>query len=65
MRATTLIYGGHLKGGGNNFDVVTRFDLAAIKCGDILAGTIAQDISYRDEVFEIFANIAGSPEYDP
>jgi hypothetical protein len=54
-----------LKGGANNFGVVTRFDLAAFPQGQILAGTIAQDISYRDDVFKAFADIAGAPEYDP
>jgi hypothetical protein len=54
-----------LKGGSNNFGVVTRFDLAAFPQGQILAGNIAQDISYRDEVFKAFANIADAPEYDP
>jgi hypothetical protein len=54
-----------LKGGGNNLGVVTRFDLAAFPQGQILAGDIAQDISYRDEVFKAFADIANAPEYDP
>jgi hypothetical protein len=54
-----------LKGGGNNFGIVTKFDLAAFPQGQILGGNIAQDISYRDEVFKAFANIAGSPHYDP
>ena len=54
-----------MKGGANNFGVVTRFDLAAFPQGQILAGNIAQNISYRNEVFEAFVNISDAPEYDP
>jgi hypothetical protein len=54
-----------LKGGANNFGVVTRFDLATFPQGQILGGNVAQDISYRDDVFEAFADIAGAPMYDP
>jgi hypothetical protein len=54
-----------LKGGGNNFGIVTRFDLAVFPQGLVLGGNIAQDISYRGEVFKAFANIANAPEYDP
>ncbi|MCJ1317048.1 hypothetical protein MMC15_002369 [Xylographa vitiligo] len=53
-----------LKGGWNNFGIVTRFDLTTFPQGDILGGNIAQDISYRNEVFKAFADIAGAPEYD-
>ncbi|MCJ1286454.1 hypothetical protein MMC26_005799 [Xylographa opegraphella] len=53
-----------LKGGWNNFGIVTRFDLTAFSQGDILGGNIVQDISHRDEVFKAFANIAGAPKYD-
>ncbi|KAH6704289.1 FAD binding domain protein [Leptodontidium sp. MPI-SDFR-AT-0119] len=54
-----------LKGGGNNFGIVTRFNLATFPQGQILGGNIAQDISRRDEVFRAFANIADAPGYDP
>ncbi|MCJ1405484.1 hypothetical protein MMC11_008712 [Xylographa trunciseda] len=53
-----------LKGGWNNFGILTRFDMAAFPQGDILGGNIVQDISYRNEVFKAFANIAGAPKYD-
>ncbi|MCJ1476431.1 hypothetical protein MMC13_005097 [Lambiella insularis] len=57
-----------LKGGWNNFGFVTRFDLTAFQqgdIGDILADNIVQDISYRNEVFRAFADIAGAAECDP
>ena len=54
-----------MKGGANNFGIVTRFDLAAFPQGQILGGNIAQDILYRDEVFKAFTDIAAAPEYDP
>lgn len=54
-----------LKGGGNNFGIVTRFDLAAFPQGEILEGAITSPFSERDAVFEAFANLADSPHYDP
>lgn len=43
---------------------MTRFDLAAFPQGQILAGGIAHNLTYRDEVFEAFAEIANAPHYD-
>ena len=54
-----------MKGGTNNFGVVTRFDLRSFPQGKILGGNVAQAISYRDSVFKAFADIADAPEYDP
>ncbi|KUJ13466.1 FAD-binding domain-containing protein [Mollisia scopiformis] len=54
-----------LKGGMNNFGVVTRFDLRPFSQGEILAGNIANPISERDAVFKAFSDIAGAKEYDP
>jgi FAD/FMN-containing dehydrogenase len=54
-----------LKGGANNFGVVTRFDLAAFPQGEILAGAISTTIENVDAVFEAFAEIAGAENYDP
>ena len=54
-----------LKGGMNNFGVVTRFDLRTFPQGEILAGAIANPIAERDAVFQAFANIAGAANYDP
>ncbi|OCL04578.1 FAD binding domain protein [Glonium stellatum] len=53
-----------LKGGGNNFGIVTRIDFAAFPQGQILGGNVVNDISYRGAVFEAFAEIATAPEYD-
>lgn len=54
-----------LKGGANNFGVVTRFDLAAFPQGEILQGPISSPFSEREAVFKAFANLAGSLNYDP
>lgn len=53
-----------LKGGTNNFGVVTRFDFNTVDISKILAGSIVNDISERDAVFKAFANIAGAEHYD-
>lgn len=54
-----------LKGGMNNFGIITRFDLRTFAQGALLAGNIANSISDRDAVFRAFSNIAGAKEYDP
>lgn len=53
-----------LKGGGNNFGLVTRIDLATISYTQILGGGLANNISDRNAVFQAFTNIAGSADYD-
>jgi len=53
-----------LKGGANNFGVVTRIDFSTIPTGQILGGSLAQNISDRSRIFTAFANIAGSDHYD-
>ncbi len=53
-----------LKGGANNFGVVTCIDFAPFSQGQILDGNLVQDISERDAVFEAFTNIAGANHYD-
>ena len=54
-----------LKGGANNFGVVTRIDFTTFPQGQISDGNFVQTISNREAVFKAFANIAGAPEYDP
>ncbi|KIM95870.1 hypothetical protein OIDMADRAFT_106059 [Oidiodendron maius Zn] len=54
-----------LKGGMNNFGIITRFDLTTFAQGALLAGNIVNSISDRDAVFRAFSNIAGAKEYDP
>ena len=53
-----------LKGGTNNFGLVTRIDLATVHISKILGGSIVNDISERNAVFKAFANIAGAKHYD-
>ncbi|RFU26415.1 hypothetical protein B7463_g9924, partial [Scytalidium lignicola] len=53
-----------LKGGSNNFGVITRFDLAAFPQGPIIGGSISHSITEREAVFQAFTEIADSSHYD-
>lgn len=53
-----------LKGGLTNFGIVTRYDFSTINYDGILGGTVGNDISQRDAVFDAFTNIAAAPDYD-
>ncbi|KAH8816535.1 FAD binding domain protein [Xylogone sp. PMI_703] len=53
-----------LKGGSNNFGVVTRFDLATFPQGPIVAGSLSHPITEREAVFKAFTEIADAPDYD-
>lgn len=55
-----------LKGGSNNFGIVTAFELEAIKQGDFWGGFIGFADDTFDAQFEAFESLtAGSPSYDP
>lgn len=54
-----------LKGGSNNFGVVTRFDMKAFQQGKFWGGFIGQDISTREQQFQYFETFAMSKNYDP
>lgn len=53
-----------LKGGLNNFGVVTRIDFRTLPINEILGGNVVNDVEYRGEVFNAFAAIANAKEYD-
>ncbi|KAJ7051175.1 FAD binding domain protein [Mycena amicta] len=53
-----------LKGGGNNLGIVTSADLRSFAQGEILAGSLAHNISDRDAVFAAVARMASAKDYD-
>ncbi|QIW95277.1 hypothetical protein AMS68_000795 [Peltaster fructicola] len=55
-----------LKGGGNNFGVVTRSDFQTVDIGQIMAAAITHPSSSdsRKAVWQAFANLANAPTYD-
>ncbi|KFX86128.1 hypothetical protein V490_09212, partial [Pseudogymnoascus sp. VKM F-3557] len=53
-----------LKGGGNNFGIVTRFDLSTFPQGGIASSLVINDISQRGTVFKSFTNIASAAKFD-
>lgn len=55
-----------LKGGSNNFGIVTAFELEAIEQGDFWGGFIGYTVDTFDAQFAAFeALTAGTPDYDP
>lgn len=54
-----------LKGGSNNFGVVTRFDMKLFTQGKFWGGFIGQDISTRQQQYDYFVTFASSKTYDP
>ncbi|KAI6774904.1 hypothetical protein HG530_001662 [Fusarium avenaceum] len=54
-----------LKARGNNFGIVTRFDLQTFQQGKISTITITYNVSQRAKLFEAFTNLLDSSTYDP
>lgn len=53
-----------LKGGANNFGVVTRFDLSTFPQGDLSVSSFVNSISQRKPVFQAFTDIVTAPNFD-
>ena len=53
-----------LKGGSNNFGVVTRFDLEAFPQGDFWGRSILYDDSTSPQLFQAFANLNKATGFD-
>lgn len=54
-----------LKGGSNNFGIVTRIDARLYDQAPFWGGTLAQPITNKEAVFEFFSNFTDSKNYDP
>ncbi|KAH7417948.1 hypothetical protein BKA64DRAFT_183691 [Cadophora sp. MPI-SDFR-AT-0126] len=53
-----------LKGGSNNFGIVTRFDLVTFSCGKFWGGAVVHPISAKNESLAAFAKFTGQENYD-
>lgn len=53
-----------LKGGSNNFGVVTRFDLKTFKQGPYWGGAVIYPIETRHQNFAAFEKLNGAQPYD-
>ncbi len=54
-----------LRGGSNNFGIVTAFTMRSFDQGKFWGGFIGIDISTIEQQFKAFSSILGSPTYDP
>ncbi|MCJ1472932.1 hypothetical protein MMC13_001581 [Lambiella insularis] len=54
-----------LKGGSNNFGLVTRFDFKTFEQSEIWAGTIGYDFSTRSQQLEAFSRFTDTNNNDP
>lgn len=53
-----------LKGGGNNFGVVTNIDFATVDAVPLRTGHLFQSQEYAEQILRAFAGIASADEYD-
>ncbi|PBP20970.1 hypothetical protein BUE80_DR008223 [Diplocarpon rosae] len=53
-----------LKGGSNNFGIVTRIDLATFSQGKVWGGTVFQPISAKNSSLHAFVKFAGQEDHD-
>ncbi|KAI0123552.1 FAD binding domain protein [Xylariales sp. AK1849] len=53
-----------LKGGGNNFGIVTRIDFKTVETVPLRAGHLFQSSEYAEEILEAFVGIASADTYD-
>ncbi|KAK8016582.1 hypothetical protein PG993_014771, partial [Apiospora rasikravindrae] len=54
-----------LRGGSNNFGIVTAFTMRSFTQSDYWGGSVISDSSHIDELFQAFESFTGSPDYDP
>ena len=53
-----------LRGGSNNFGIVTRFDLATFQQGQLWGGDINYDETVTSQVLNAFVDFGGQEDYD-
>ena len=54
-----------LKGGSNNFGIVTNFRLRTFPSGNIWGGSVTYDVSTIADQFAAFESLTASADYDP
>lgn len=53
-----------LRGGGNNFCIVTRYDMVFFQQGDMWGGSVFYDISTLPQQFQALYNFTIDPDHD-